>query len=160
MFNETGRTVSESVIDELLCGEAEVDFNHIFLEYDRPRDADSRRGEVGTAWTVITMKPPSYYLGKMDELRKDFGGRCIMCGGRKSRKNEPLQFAHLKKTPMSKIHRGRGMANRYHDIKKNRQSYVLMCRYCHIIFDGPGGGNDDYGRSRDDDFVDDGECPF
>lgn len=86
---------------------------------------------------------PSYYLGKMDELREQFGGRCAFEGkpekGECSRgvdhegREKPLEFAH--KDPTGCVGRGRGRADRYHDVKRNPGSYQLMCRGHHVRWD-------------------------
>lgn len=76
------------------------------------------------------MSRRGYYWGKMDELRAEFGGRCVDgpagCRG-------PLEFAHVKPTGM--CGRGRGLIGRYHDIKRNRDCYALRCRRHHRRYD-------------------------
>ena len=88
----------------------------------------------------------------MDELREEWGGRCVMCSARESwrigRPALPLEFAHLpgKTTPLetSRGPLGRGLPNRYHDVKKHPDCYVLLCVVCHAKLDGRGGRTEDY----------------
>lgn len=63
--------------------------------------------------------------GKMDELRKQFGGKCENCGS-----NEELQFAHILPTELCGKN-SRGSSDRYYDIRNNPRSYRLLCRICH-----------------------------
>lgn len=58
------------------------------------------------------------------------GGRCqgVGCSCEKN-----LEFAHLK--PTSVVGRGRGRSDRYLDIKRNPDAYILLCRDCHRRFD-------------------------
>lgn len=66
----------------------------------------------------------------MDELRKVFGGKCILAGySDRGPCDGPLEFAHVKPTGLCS--RGRGRANRYHDIKRNPDCYALLCRRHH-----------------------------
>lgn len=65
---------------------------------------------------------------KMQELRELYGGICQKCGSSKN-----LQFAHIK--PTSLLGYGRGMKNRYYDIKNNKSCYALLCYQCHRRFD-------------------------
>lgn len=74
------------------------------------------------------MARPNYYPPRLDALRAQFGGRCVDCGTRKR-----LEFAHIKPTGL--MGRGRGMPDRYHDIKRNPDCYVLRCRPCHRAWD-------------------------
>jgi hypothetical protein len=86
---------------------------------------------------------PSFYLGKMDELRARFGGKCVWEGAKDKgecalgldRRNHPrpLEFAH--KHPTGCVGRGRGRADRYHDVKNNPECYQLMCRKHHVLYD-------------------------
>ena len=74
----------------------------------------------------------SYYKGKMEALRKERGGRCILeldgCWLTRG-----LEFAHITPTPVNG--RGRGLPQRYHDIKNNPEAYLLVCRACHAKAD-------------------------
>jgi len=76
------------------------------------------------------MKRRFWYVGKMDELRAAFGGRCVdgpaNCAGQ-------LEFSHVKPTGL--CGRGRGVAARYHDIKRNPDCYALRCRRHHRRYD-------------------------
>jgi hypothetical protein len=78
----------------------------------------------------------SRYAGKMDELRRQRGNRCEDCG-RRARLlkdgNSNLEFSHLKPTGL--FGKGRGRANRYHNIKKFPGHYRLRCRQCHRLAD-------------------------
>lgn len=74
-----------------------------------------------------------YYRGKMRALRRRFGGRCVDrdkglgdCSGR-------LEFSHLKPTGVQG--RGRGRADRYHDILRNVAAFALRCVRHHRRFD-------------------------
>jgi hypothetical protein len=73
-------------------------------------------------------RPKGYYLLAMDRLREWFGGRCVDCGSTRR-----LEFAHVKPTGLCS--RGRGKADRYHDIRKNPDCYALRCRRCHRSWD-------------------------
>lgn len=71
---------------------------------------------------------------KFNELRDIiFQGRCYnpYCKGT----SKELQFAHIKRTKLTGV-RGRGMAARYYDIKKNIFCYTLLCKHCHEGYDG------------------------
>lgn len=57
-----------------------------------------------------------------------------------SRESARLEFAHLPGKPTGLDGRGRGVSKRYHDIKRHPESYVLVCRDCHAVLDGRGGG--------------------
>lgn len=75
----------------------------------------------------------SQYSGKMADLRKERGGRCVLnmdgCW-----QTHGLEFAHIKDTGLNG--RGRGLPQRYHDIKKHSDAYILVCRHCHQKADG------------------------
>ena len=71
----------------------------------------------------------SRYGAKMRDLRSAWGGRCARCAG-----TWRLEFAHLRPTGLEG--RGRGCAERYYDIRKNADSYVLLCHGCHFRLDG------------------------
>jgi len=63
--------------------------------------------------------------GKMEELRKSFGGKCKKCGNK-----QDLQFAHMSPTRLCGKN-SRGSSERYFDIRKNPTAYVLLCVTCH-----------------------------
>lgn len=65
------------------------------------------------------------YLGKMQLLRDARGGRCECGCGR----TEGLEFAHRRPTEV--YGRGRGLPQRYHDIKRHPDAYVLLAPGCH-----------------------------
>lgn len=80
-----------------------------------------------------------YYTRKMTELRHSRGGRCERCGS-----TECLEWAHvipnreLGTFPHCRVNGkrlGRGMPQRYHDIKRNPENYRLLCHACHVIED-------------------------
>lgn len=71
------------------------------------------------------------YPERMRGLRREWGGRCVECGAPRH-----LEFAHLPGKPTGLSGRGRGMPNRYHDVRRNPESYVLLCRACHMRLDG------------------------
>lgn len=78
-----------------------------------------------------------YYRGKMALLRQAFGGRCVDCGVTRR-----LQFSHVKPTEISTVgrghqSRGRGLPQRYHDIRRHPDAYALRCWPCHVEFDHP-----------------------
>lgn len=138
-----------------------IDWNHLFIEYGG-RSADGWGGWSfciieAEAW-LMSRNPAGYYARKFQELRKAWGGRCVMCGARRSTKHRPLEFAHLKFTDVSG--RGRGRADRYHDIVKHPSCYVLVCRLCHILLGGPEDEAIKNARNNGDggDLPD--ECPF
>lgn len=64
-------------------------------------------------------------IGKMIELRAQFGGKCEYCGNQ-----QELDFVHIMPTKLSGRN-GRGSAERYRDIKDNPQCYVLLCKKHH-----------------------------
>jgi predicted restriction endonuclease len=76
---------------------------------------------------------PNYYRDLynrlFNELRKSFGGKCIICG----QYLYDLEFAHIKETGLSGL--GRGKIARYYDIKNHPECYVLMCKNHHREFD-------------------------
>src|SRR6185295_16218886 len=83
---------------------------------------------------------PGYYRGKIDELKRAWGGLCVMCGcGWSFKHNRGPEFAHLPGKPTALVGRGRGRAERLHDVKRNPGSYVLVCVECHSLLDGRGG---------------------
>jgi hypothetical protein len=65
---------------------------------------------------------------KFDELREEFGGKCIFCPSK-----ENLQFAHIRETGLNGW--GRGKKVRYYDIVNHKEDYRLMCKDCHHKFD-------------------------
>jgi hypothetical protein len=78
------------------------------------------------------------YLAKLRaSLIERLGGKCVKCAAL-----TPLEFAHLKKTPILRLRRGRGLKHRLLDVKKHIDKYCLMCDVCHDISDGrtPAGG--------------------
>jgi len=72
-----------------------------------------------------------WYRGAFRRLRKAWGGRCIECG-----KTRRLEFAHLPGKPTGIEGRGRGQPQRYHDILRYPECYVLLCEGCHKALDG------------------------
>lgn len=75
-----------------------------------------------------------YYWYKMQELRDLRGGRCeVIDRNKRCAAIVELEFAHIKETGLNG--HGRGRADRYHDIKKNPDSYKLMCKRHHREFD-------------------------
>lgn len=64
----------------------------------------------------------------MIKLRAEFGGYCQTC-----KSKEDLEFAHIKATDLNGW--GRGRKERYYDIKKNKDSYRLLCKSCHKELD-------------------------
>jgi len=65
------------------------------------------------------------------KLREERGGKCQFCKSTKK-----LQFAHIhgKETSISG-HNSRGRKERYYDIKKHPDCYVLLCEDCHVKYD-------------------------
>jgi len=68
---------------------------------------------------------------KMIELREAMGGRCSnpLC----PTPTENLEFAHTKRTGLSGW--GRGRKERYYDVLKHPDCYILFCKECHKLFD-------------------------
>jgi hypothetical protein len=75
----------------------------------------------------------------MAELREAWGGRCVACAY-----TFRLEFAHVKPTGLEGAKarhgcgmdgRGRGLPQRYHDVKNHPECYVLLCRECHEDLD-------------------------
>lgn len=75
-----------------------------------------------------------FYARKMRELRASWGGRCVMCGA-----YSDLEFAHLPGKPTGLSGRGRGRTERYYNIRRFPDCYVLLCIACHSEMDGRGG---------------------
>lgn len=57
-----------------------------------------------------------------------YKGRCKHC-----KADTNLEFAHRIPTQLQGW--GRGRKERYYDIKKNPQSYMLLCKKCHKEYD-------------------------
>lgn len=57
---------------------------------------------------------------KKAELVAKFGGCCAYCGT-----TVGLEFAHIKHTSLSGM--GRGRKERYYDVMRNPDAYVLLC---------------------------------
>lgn len=64
----------------------------------------------------------------MNALRAAFGNRCTICSS-----TDTLEFAHI--TPTGLNGKGRGGLDRAYDIKRNTDSYRLLCRPCHLRYD-------------------------
>lgn len=56
------------------------------------------------------------------------GNKCQNCGNIYA-----LEFAHKKKTDLNG--RGRGSNDRYLDVLRHPDSYILLCKPCHTDFD-------------------------
>lgn len=65
------------------------------------------------------------YALKFKQLRAARGNACECGCGR----TERLEFAHLRETKV--FGRGRGRADRYHDIRRNPDAYALLAKVCH-----------------------------
>jgi hypothetical protein len=87
-------------------------------------------------------KPRNRYRGSIARLRASRGGRCectgcVGCldrsGERRCARDRRLEFAHLRPTGLRG--RGRGRAERYHDILRNPDAYSLRCWWCHLELD-------------------------
>lgn len=80
------------------------------------------------------MAAKGYYTRKMKELRASRGNCCEECS-----KTGTLEFAHVALTPLCGANgnkgKGRGMPQRYHDIKKHPECYKLLCPECHSKID-------------------------
>lgn len=76
---------------------------------------------------------PGWYRAAMDELRRAYGGQCVMADGKDH--DGRLEFAHLPGRPTGICGRGRGTPQRYHDIKRNPESFVLLCERHHRLLD-------------------------
>ena len=63
------------------------------------------------------------------KLIEKFGGKCSFCGAKID-----LQFAHRTDTDLTG--KGRGRKERYYDVVKNPDAYILLCENCHLIYDG------------------------
>lgn len=87
------------------------------------------------------LKKMSRYKGAIDKLRIERGNECEECGVHQDKAKylhrNGLEFAHVITTSLNG--RGRGRADRYHDIKKYPTHYKLMCRLCHLEFDNKKG---------------------
>lgn len=64
------------------------------------------------------------------ELIQEWGGSCCFCP---EQDPELLEFAHVSLTELKG--RGRGRKERYYDVKKHPEAYLLMCKACHEIYD-------------------------
>ena len=72
-----------------------------------------------------------YRRHRAEEVKKR-GGRCLFCMSKES-----LEFAHVKKTPLSGIRKGRGRSQEevLKDVRENPASYILLCARCHRNYD-------------------------
>jgi hypothetical protein len=82
-------------------------------------------------------KRSHYYRRAMARLRDEWGGKC-QCIGCASCSGgcgiaTGLEFAHVRPTGLRG--RGRGLPQRYHDVKRNPDAYRLLCDLCHLEFD-------------------------
>ena len=68
---------------------------------------------------------------KIVELREAMGGRCsnLLC----PTPTENLEFAHIEPTGIEGW--GRGRKERYYDVIKHPDCYILLCKGCHRLFD-------------------------
>jgi len=74
--------------------------------------------------------PAQRYLDNLQSrLYTHFGGHCRDCDVM-----FPLEFAHLEPTGLRGP--GRGRKARLLDVQRNLNSYALMCRFHHDLFDG------------------------
>jgi len=74
------------------------------------------------------------YAQGMNDLRTLYGNACADKGVKnRGRCEGQLEFAHVKPTGLCS--RGRGRADRYHDILRNLDCYVLLCARHHRAFD-------------------------
>lgn len=71
-----------------------------------------------------------WYSGSMERMRAAWGGRCVHCPS-----DRKLEFAHLPGKPTGIEGRSRGQAQRYADIKRHPDCYVLLCWICHRRLD-------------------------
>lgn len=76
----------------------------------------------------MTNKANRWIKRKLIELRNQFGGKCEDCDTW-----ENLEFAHKEHTKLSG--KGRGRKERYYDIKKHPDKYMLVCHVCHVTYD-------------------------
>ena len=70
-----------------------------------------------------------YHRHRAEEVKKR-GGRCLFCSS-----TERLEFAHVKRTPLSGMSRGRTPSFVFRDLKLNPASYILLCSRCHHAYD-------------------------
>lgn len=63
--------------------------------------------------------------------RKKHGDKCVIPN---CRNRENLEFAHIRPTKLSGM--SRGSRKRFYDVKNNPNSYRLMCKRHHDVFDG------------------------
>ena len=73
-----------------------------------------------------------YYWSKRNEIIKNFGVHCQACGKKLDRRS--AQFAHVKPTGL--MGASRGSFQRLKDVITNRFSYRLLCKACHLDYDG------------------------
>ncbi len=68
---------------------------------------------------------------RIQELRIAMGGCCAnpFC----EHPYEKLEFAHTKRTGLNGW--GRGRKERYYDVINHPDSYILLCKECHKLFD-------------------------
>jgi hypothetical protein len=71
----------------------------------------------------MTNKPNIYAKKLRVLLVEAYGGQCCIC-----KAVSDLQFAHVKPTPISVKHRGRGRKERIYDVLKNPLNYKLTCK--------------------------------
>ena len=68
---------------------------------------------------------------KIPELRERMGGKCA--NPKCPNPTENSQFAHVKRTRLKG--RGRGRKERYYDVVKHPDCYILLSKDCHKKFD-------------------------
>lgn len=73
-------------------------------------------------------KQQRYVARLRDRLLDHYGRACCVCGGAND-----LEFAHLAPTRINGL--GRGKKARLLDIQRHPESYALICRPHHKLFD-------------------------
>jgi hypothetical protein len=76
-------------------------------------------------------QPNEWIKQALKKLRKRYHDQCYFCQSTKD-----LEFAHITETNLSG--RGRGRKERYYDVIKNPNSYLLLCKECHTKMDNGG----------------------
>ena len=71
-------------------------------------------------------------------------GPCEQCKGTRERR----ELAHVVPTPL--MGRGRGLSQRYHDLRKHPRAYARLCKRCHGLLDL---GVEAFTRAREPDWL-------
>lgn len=87
----------------------------------------------------MTARQNVFIKKKILELREKHGNKCHFKG---CEQQYELQFAHIRPTNLNGM--GRGRNERYYDIIRNPDAYILMCKDHHEMYDNGVIGLDEF----------------